>query len=60
MNCGRAAHGGAILVFLNTELDLGGLLELHKKIEVVVVYVDDSVDALANVEDSLEEDVCEK
>ena len=28
VNCGRVAHGGAILVFLNTVLGLGGLLEL--------------------------------
>jgi hypothetical protein len=53
--CARRRH----FSFLNTELDLGGLLELLEEIEVGVVNVDDSVDALANVDDSLEEDVCE-
>ena len=60
VNCGRVAHGGAILVFLNTVLGLGGLLELLEKIEVNIVNVDDgddSVDTLANVDDSLEEEV---
>jgi hypothetical protein len=50
VNCGRGEHGGAMLVFLNIGLGLGGLLELLEK-------VDDSVDALANVDDALEEDV---
>ena len=59
MECGRVAHGCAILVFLNTVLGLGGLLELLEKIEVNVVNVDDgvdSVDTLANGDDSLEEE----
>ena len=59
MECGRVAHGGAILVFLNTVLGLGGLLELLEEIEVNVVNVGDgvdSVDTLANVDDSLEEE----
>jgi hypothetical protein len=60
VSCGRVAHGGAILVFLNTVLGLRGLLELLAKIEVNVVNVDDgvdNVDTLANVDDSLEEEV---
>ena len=56
---GRVAHGGAILVFLNTVLGLGGLLELLEEIKVNVVNVGDgvdSVDTLANGDDSLEEE----
>jgi hypothetical protein len=39
VNCGRVAHGGAILVFLNTGLGIGCLLELLEKVEVGVVNV---------------------
>ena len=59
VKCDRVAHGGAILVFLNTVLGLGGLLELLEEIEVNVVNVGDgvdSVDTLANGDDSLEEE----
>ena len=58
VKCGRVAHGDAILVFLNTVLGLGGLLELLEEIKVNVVNVGDgvdSVDTLANGDDSLEE-----
>ena len=55
VNCGRGAHSGAIFSFRSTELDLAGLLELLDEMEVGV----DNVDVLANVDDTLEEDVFE-